>query len=112
MGRIGDGRNQRRGDHRCADSGEHTRHKPPAVPVCCRSQAESNRLHPHARSDESLPAPAVAQWAGHRLEHPPDNWIDALERANALDAETKGGEKEREYPPAHAVVEIVDKTGL
>ena len=112
MGRIGHGRNQSRVDHGCADSEEHARHKPPAIAVCCSGQTESSRLHPHARSDESLSAPAVAQRAGHRLEHTPDHWIEGFERADALDAEAKGSEKEREYSPAHAVVEIVDKTGL
>src|SRR5436190_23008409 len=109
---IRHGGDEARIDHGSSKPEKKTADEPPAEAVGRCGQEQASGLNPHASDDQALASPAIAQRACGDLQNAPCRGIDGLEHANALDAEPEGGEIQREYPPAHAVIEVVDETGL
>ncbi len=109
---VGDRGDERRIDHCRADAEQHAGDEPPAETARRRRQEQACRLRPHARDDQALAAPAVAQRPGRRLKDAPYGGIDGLEHADLLDAQPESGKEQRKNPPAHAVVQVVDQSGL
>src|SRR5579863_8708383 len=77
-----------------------------------RRQEKPNGLNPHSRSDQPLSTPPIDEWPRHGLQDSPDSRIDGFQNANSLDAQAVAREEEREDPPAHSIVQVVDQTGL
>src|SRR5262249_61243024 len=50
--------------------------------------------------------------AGCNLQNAPGRRIDCFEDADPLHAQAEGREEERKNAPAHAVVEVVEESGL
>src|SRR5215510_8091116 len=90
---VRDGCEQRRVDHRGADSEQRGSYQPPAEVLRCSGNDKACRLHPHAPDDQAFASPAVAEWSGDGLQYTPDRGIDRLEHADALYAEAVGGEE-------------------
>jgi hypothetical protein len=112
MGSIRNGGDQARIYHRSPDAEE----KAAGQPVfefagdCGEKQACS--LDPHSSNDQALASPSVAQRTRRHLENAPGCRVHGLENADTFDAKSKGSEEQREDAPAHAVIEIVDKSRL
>ena len=64
----------------------------------------------HAARDQPLAPDVVGERTGAELAQAPDGGVDRRQDRDLVDAQTAGGEEEREEAPGHAVVEVVDQT--
>src|SRR5262249_41947888 len=99
-------------DHCSADPEQHAAEQPPSETVEDGDDEQASGLDPHTGGDQALAPPSVAQRPGDDLQGATYRGVDPFQEADALDAQTSGSKEQGEYPPAHAVVQVVDEPGL
>ena len=109
---IADRREQRRVDHRGANAQQYGSRREAGEAGRDDNETDADRLNPHARRDQPLAADAIRPRAGEQLGDAPGRRIDRGEGSDLREVHPRGCEQQREQAPGHAVVEIVDETGL
>src|SRR5439155_21449997 len=75
-------------------------------------QRQGGGLGPHSRHDEWLPPYPVGEGPGRQLENAPHSRVDRGQEPDRSETEPRPREEQRQQPPRHAVVQVVDQSRL